>query len=102
MKIPKKVNIHIIIMSVIGIIMSLAGLLAIRNPIAFLMLGVLPMVSIILFWVNKHPAFGIIYTVLFFINRAEVLLVGTLLARLMIVAMLAYFVYVICISVKAR
>ena len=94
MKENERIERHIIIMSIIGIIRSLFGLLLLGKPAAFLMLGVLPMMSIILFLASKNPIFGCIYTVLFCINRLEILWKGTLLAKVGIFLMIEYFVYV--------
>ncbi len=92
-------DIHIIIKSIIGILMAVIGgriILSEHNLEAIVMLTILPLICSILFWKFKHPVFGITYTVLFLLNRIDLFIRprGTLLGYAIIVALLAYFVFV--------
>lgn len=68
-----------------------------------MMLVVIPLGCCILFWITEHPAFGIIYTVLFFLNRISVFIGGgNFLAAIIIIMLLLYFIYVDCICISLR
>ncbi|QSX06724.1 hypothetical protein JYG23_04540 [Sedimentibacter sp. zth1] len=87
-------------MGVIGVLLFVPGLFVIDPIISFVMLGVLPMICIVGFMIIKHPVFGVAYTFLFFINRYIIVFRGTLLARILILLTLIYFIYVNWISIK--
>lgn len=100
----ERINMHITIMSVIGIFMAAYGL-SLREVEAIIMLAALPMICSILFWKFKHPVFGVAYTVLYVLNRIDLFFRprGTLLGYAIIIALFAYFVYVdyqSCIRLK--
>lgn len=89
-------NKKIIVMSIIGIIFSVAGLLT-SSLEALIMLFVIPLALSILFLIRKHPAYGIVYTILFFINRISLFTSrsgGTLLGYIIIIGLLIFFIYV--------
>lgn len=95
----QKREVHYTIMGIIGIIFASFGLM-ILNLKAILLLGLLPMVCIVLFWITKHPAAGIGYTILFLLNRIEVFSAkSTIAAMIIVVALLIYFCYVNYLSV---
>lgn len=87
-------------MSVLGIILSVFAMLGTGSMKAFIILGALPLLCSLVFLIKKNPVFGIAYTVLFFVNRISILLGGLLLARVGIVLILVYFIYVDYISMR--
>lgn len=86
-----KVNRQIIIMGIIGIVFSLLGFLA-TNMYALVFLVSIPLGCSIMFMITKHPAYGIVYTVLFLLNRITPK--GTLVGYIIIFAFTAFFIYV--------
>lgn len=97
---------QITVMCIIGGVMSLIALpmYGRMKLFALFMLVLIPLGCCILFWVTKHPAFGIIYTVLFFINRIPVFFFGggTFLAAVIVILMLVYFIYIDYMSIYRR
>lgn len=86
-----KVNKQIIIMGIIGIVFSLLGFLA-YGMYALIFLVSIPLGCSIMFIITKHSAYGIVYTVLFLLNRITPK--GTLLGYIIIFAFMAFFIYV--------
>ncbi len=83
------------IMGVLGILLALAGLFT-GDIAAFVMLGALPLSFSILFMVTKKPIFGLLYTILFAVNRSNILLgQGLLLAWIITVGLLVFFSIVV-------
>lgn len=97
---------HIKIMCIIGGVMALSSLLFVPlyKVMAILMLLVIPLGCCLLFWITEHPAFGIIYTALLFLNRIPAFFIGggTFLATIIIISLLIYFIYVDCICIFKR
>lgn len=97
---------HIKVMCIIGGVMSLSSLLFVPlyRVVAIIMLLVIPLGCCLLFWITEHPAFGIIYTALFFLNRISAFFIGggTFLATIIITSLLIYFIYVDCICIFKR
>ena len=104
-KIMQEINRHINAMCIIGGVFALLPLISwsMHSIIAILMLVVIPLGCCILFWITEQPAFGIIYTVLFFLNRISVFIGGgNFLAAIIIILLLLYFIYVDCICTSLR
>lgn len=83
------------IMGVLGILLALGGLFT-GDIAAFVMLGALPLSFCILFMVTKKTIFGLLYTILFAVNRSNILLGrGLLLAWIVTVGLLVFFSIVV-------
>lgn len=89
---------HIRVMCIIGGILALSALLF--NPLddvaAIVILVVIPLGCCLMFWFTEHPGFGIAYTALFFLTRIPAFFIGagTLLAAIIVISLLIYFIYV--------
>lgn len=85
-------------MGVLSILFSL--LTAAPNALAVLFVGGVPLVFSILFLIMKHPVFGAVCTLCFFINRIETFTEGTLLSTVVILVLTGYFAYTTYMSNK--
>ena len=93
-----KSNKHIIITGALSIFFSL--MTAAPNVLALLLVGGVPFIFSILFLIIKHPLFGAVCTLCFFLNRIETFTKGTLLSTVMILALTGYFAYATYLSDK--
>lgn len=93
-------------MCIIGGVLALSALLfsSLHGIVAILMLVVIPLGCCLLFWITEHPAFGITYTVLFFLTRIPALFTGggTFLGAIIIILLLIYFIFVDCVCISVN
>ena len=84
------------VVSILGIVLSVISLLALlANPIGMIEMGILPLILCILFMKTQKVYWGVAYVVLFIISRITILLTGTLLARVVVLAFAAWWIVVL-------
>ncbi len=78
----------------IGIFLAIGGIRV--GGIGFLLLVVIPLILSITFIKFKHPVCGILYTIMFIGVRSNLIfgLQGSMLAYIMVLALLIFFIYV--------
>ncbi len=91
----KTTDVLIYVMGGIGVLFSLGGIFAGGIP-GMILLFALPLFLSIMFMVQKNPIYGILYTILFVVNRSNLFfgITGNLLARIIVIIQLLFFVHV--------